>query len=421
MKLFRSIFPLALGLIPAAAAAQSGFISGDGKSRYPGVTIFCPSGTGVAPCNFSGGGGGGAVSINLGGSAVGLGNRFPVTDTSLDALITGGALSVSGSVSLSGSPSVAISGTPTVNLAAGTNAIGAVSVSNFPASQSVAVSLGGSAVGAANPLPITDAKLDAAISAGAVTIGGSVSLTGTPAVTLTGGSVGSVTAGGTAGSLAQSVQGIAGGVALPVSGSFWQATQPISASALPLPAGAATATPNAPVAPGAATATNSTLIGCLSNTTLPAFAAGQQGAVPCDNLGRPYVVTVPSANNVPSYLQAVSTGGATTSTAVNLAASCMPTVVKAGTGMMFTYSVSNSNSTPIWLRLFASATAPTCGVGTPVRRIYVPASSTVGLSFAIGWVFSGGISFDVTSGSGADTDATNVAAANSVFVNVDYK
>jgi len=39
-----------------------------------------------------------------------------------------------------------------------------------------------------------------------------------------------------------SVQGIASGTALPVSGTFYQATQPVSAAALPLPAGAATET-----------------------------------------------------------------------------------------------------------------------------------------------------------------------------------
>jgi hypothetical protein len=38
-----------------------------------------------------------------------------------------------------------------------------------------------------------------------------------------------------------SVQGVAGGTALPVSGIFWQATQPVSVVSLPLPTGAAPA------------------------------------------------------------------------------------------------------------------------------------------------------------------------------------
>jgi hypothetical protein len=328
-------------LLPFSAAAQSGYISPDGKSRYPGVTVFCPNGTGVTPCSFGGGGGGGAVSINLGGNPVAHGNPFPTGDVALDALISGGTLSIGGTLALSAA------------------------------------------------------------------------------------SVGSVTTGGTGGSVAQAVQGIAGGVAVPVSGAFWQSTQPVSAVSWPLSTGAATdadlVAPQAPVAPATGTASKSLLMGCLSNTSLPAFTAGQEGAVPCDTSGRPYVVTVPSANNVPGYLQAVSAGGATTFSAANAASSCMATNVKSSSGMVYGYSASNSNTAGVWLRLFASGAAPTCGSGTPVKRVYVPASSTVALSTAVGWVLSAGIGFDVTTGSGADADSTVVATANSVLVNVDYK
>lgn len=377
-------------LLPFSAAAQSGYISPDGKSRYQAVTIFCPNGTGVTPCVFGGGGGGSTVSINLGGNPVAHGNPFPTADVGLDALISGGALSIGGSVTLLGTPGVSITGTPTV------------SVSNFPGTQTVAGSL------AVSSLP--------ALPAGSNTIG---------TIGLSAGSVGSVTAGGTAGSVAQAVQGIAGGVAQPVSGVFWQSTQPVSAASWPLSTGAATdadlVAPYAPVAPAAATASKSMLMGCLANTSLPAFTAGQEGAVPCDTSGRPYVVTVPSANNVPGYLQAVSTGGATTFAAANAVSSCMATNVKATSGMLYGYSVSNSNTAGVWLRLFASAAAPTCGSGTPVKRVYVPASSTVALSTDVGWVLSSGIGFDVTTGSGADTDTTVVATASTVLVNLDYK
>lgn len=50
------------------------------------------------------------------------------------------------------------------------------------------------------------------------------------------------TAAGTTATTALPIQGVTGGVALPVSGTFWPTTQPISASALPLPTGAATET-----------------------------------------------------------------------------------------------------------------------------------------------------------------------------------
>jgi hypothetical protein len=369
------------------AMGQSGFVSPSGRDRYPGVTIFCPSGTGVAPCSFGGGAGGGTVTVNLGGTAVGATNRFPVTDSLLDGVIAGGALTVggsvainnlpatqtvAGSVSISGTPSVALAGSPTVNLAgglpAGSNAIGSVSVSNFPATQAVS---------------------------------GSVSVSALPALPAGANAIGSVSV------------------------SNFPATQAVSAASLPLPAGAALdsdlVAPYGPITPAAATATKSLVVGCLSNTTLPSFTPGQEGAVPCDSAGRLYVTTVPSANNVPSFLQAVTAGGATPFSAVNAAASCMATNLKTGSGMVFGYSVSNSNSGGVWFRLFAGGTAPTCGGGTPTKRIYVPAGATVGLSTDLGWVFSGGIGFDVTAGSGADGDATTVAAANSVLVDVDYK
>jgi hypothetical protein len=415
----RCLALLAPVLLPAAALAQSSFIAPDGLNRYPGVTIWCPNGTGVVACSFGGGGGGGsAVSINLGGTAVSAGHPFTVSDGALEALIGSGALNVRGSVTIGGTPSVAQSGSWQVSLTgglpAGSNAIGSVGVSNFPATQAVSGSVG-----------------------------------------LASGSVGSVTAAGTGGTAAQAVQGIGGGVPVSVSGAVTQsgswsvgvtslpalpagsnviggvsvsnfpATQAVSAASLPLPSGAAMdATVSAtagPVTPATASATKSALVGCEAQTTLPSFSAGQQGAVPCDTSGRLYVVTVPSANNVPGYLQAVSSGGATTISAVNAAASCMATNVKSSSGMVYGYSVSNANAASVWLRLFASGTAPTCGSGTPGKRILVPAGGTVSLSSDVGWVFSGGIGFDVTSGSGADSDTTSVATANSVLVNIDYK
>jgi hypothetical protein len=476
------------------AIAQSSFIAPDGKNRFPGVTVFCPSGSGVAPCNFGGGGAsGGAVSVNLGGVSVSSTNKFPVTDPVLEALIAGGAMKVGGAVSISGTPavtvgnwpasqpvsgavtvnlgsnpvavgnrfpvadsvldglvtastlpvsgSVAISGMPAVAISAlpalpaGGNAIGSVSVSNLPATQAVsgtvgvsslpALAAGSNAIGSVtvSNLPATQAVSGAVSVASLPPLPTGTNSVGT--VNLAAGAVGSVTAGGTGGSVGMAVQGIAGGVAMPVTGNFYPATQPISAVSLPLPSGAATAAAQtaalAPVAPGAATATQSLVVGCQANTTLPSFTAGQQGAVPCDTSGRLYVVTVPSANNVPAFLQAVSAGGASTFSLVNAAASCMATNIKTSSGMVFSYAISNSNSTGIWARLFASATAPSCGSGTPAKRIYVPAGATVALSTDLGWVFATGIGFDVTSGSGLDTDATTVSSAGSVLVNIDYK
>jgi hypothetical protein len=335
-------------LLPGLALAQTSYIAPDHKNRYPGVTIFCPSGTGVAPCNFSGGGaGGGSVSITSGGAAVSSSNRFPVADTALDALISSGALTVGGTVSLTGSPAVTLgagsatvgavtqSGTWSVGLAAGGNAIGSVSVSNLPA------------------------------------------------------------------------------------------TQAVSATSLPLPSGAATAAqqaaPLGPVAPGTATATNAVVIGCLSNTTLPSFAAGQQGAVPCDSSGRPYVVTVPSQNNVPTYLQAVSSGGATAYRAINTAASTMATNIKTSSGLLYGYETCNAGASAVYFRIFGVTTTPLPGTSTPTISKLLPAGTCQAFSSQVGITIPNGIGFDVTSGSLADSDGTAVATANQVTVQIYYK
>jgi hypothetical protein len=279
-------------LLPGIARAQTSYIAPDGKNRYPAVTIFCPSNTGVVPCSF----GGGSVSLGAGTSAI-------------------------GTVGVTALPS----------LPAGSNALGSVAVSNLPA------------------------------------------------------------------------------------------TQAISASALPLPAGAATSGTNAPVAPGAATATNAALLGCQANATLPAFAAGQQGAIPCDLSGRLYVVTVPSANNVPSYLQAVTSGGFSTSSAINAAASALATSVKASAGMLYGYTVCNSGAAAAYFRIFNLGTVPTPGSSTPSDREIVPAAQCTRFATDVGVTFSAGIGFDATAGSLADSDATAITAANTVAAVIYYK
>jgi hypothetical protein len=258
-----------------------------------------------------------------------------VNDSVLDGLVSGGALSVGGSVSLSGTPAVSQSGIWSVGLAAGSNAIGSVSVSNLPS------------------------------------------------------------------------------------------TQAVTAAALPLPTGAATAAlqgaPQAPVAPGTATATSSLVIGCLSNTTLPSFTAGQEGAVPCDSSGRPYVVTVPSNTNVPSYLQAVSTGGATIYRAINAASSTMATNIKTATGTVYGYEACNAGAGAVYFRIFAQSTAPVPGTSVPVISKLLAAGSCQGYSSTVGLATFNGIGFDVTSGSMADSDTTAVATANQVSVEIYYK
>lgn len=80
----------------------------------------------------------------------------------------------------------------------------------------------------------------------------------------------------------------AGGT-FPVTGTFFQATQPVSAVALPLPTGAASAAnqtlTQGPIAPGAATATKSDVMGGQYNSAIQAFTNGQQGSLQFDQRG----------------------------------------------------------------------------------------------------------------------------------------
>ncbi len=390
MTLARSLPAALICLVPGAAAAQSSYIAPDGRNRYPAVTIFCPNGTGVTPCSFGSGGGGsagGAVSINQGGSPVSAGNRLPVQDLSLDGLISGGALSIGGTVSVASGSTVALStGNANIGqvgvsslppLPAGSNAVGSVLVSNLPATQAVS---------------------------------GAVSQAGTWSVGLASGATVGLASGTNA----------VGSVTV----SNLPATQPVSAASLPLPNGAATASGQAlalgPVAPGTP-ATNSTLVGCVANTTLPSFTAGQQGAVPCDTSGRPYVVTVPSANNVPTYLQAVASGGATVFRAINAASSAMATSVKASSGLVYGYEACNTGTAGAYLRLFALGSAPTVGTSTPLISKLLAPGACQETAVAVGIAFTSGIAFDVTSGSLADNDTTTVSSPNQISIEVYYK
>jgi hypothetical protein len=430
-------------LSPVLAHAQSAYIAPDGKNRYPGVTIFCPNGTGVAPCSFGGGGSGGAVTINLGGSAVGTANPFPVKDSLLEGLISGGALKVGGSVAISGTPSVALAGAPSVGIAG-------------------ALPAGSNVLGSVNLAP---------------------------------GSVGSVTLGGTGGTVAQAVQGIGGGVPLSVTGSVAQtgtwnvgvsslpalaagsnaigsvsvsnfpSSQPVSGavsvSALPaLPAGAnaigsvsvsnfpamqpvsgSVAVSGLPALPAGSNAIGSVSVsnfpatqpvsGSVAVSGLPALPTGSNaiGSVSVSNFPATQPVSVASlplpsgasssSVNQPAYLVAVTSSSAFYYTNIYTSAGTIAQAVKTtGAGQVYSYRVSNGNASQgIWFRLFA-ATSATAGSGAPAERVFIPANQTLVFSTDMGEPFSNGISYTVTGGA-SDTDTTSVTGP--VAVNVTYR
>jgi hypothetical protein len=175
----------------------------------------------------------------------------------------------------------------------------------------------------------------------------------------------------------------------------------------------------APVAPGTATATKSVVIGCLANTTLPTFTAGQQGAVPCDASGRLWVAGI--ASNVPTYMVAQTSGGPNSLlNYTNGAGAVINSTVKSSGGQLFEVDASNSGSADAWCRLY-NLVSDTTGSGTPFKVLYLPhgASPTV-ISTDIGISFGTGLTLVCTAGAAA-TDTSTIATANSVMVNMVWK
>jgi hypothetical protein len=133
----------------------------------------------------------------------------------------------------------------TVSPAEGTLPVsGTVAVSNFPATQPVSAAslpLPAGASTAANQATANAALDDilAALSA-TLAVGGTVSISNLPATQPVSGTVAVSNFPGTQPVSGPLTDDELRAAAVPVSGTFWQATQPVSAAALPLPAGAAT-------------------------------------------------------------------------------------------------------------------------------------------------------------------------------------
>lgn len=99
-------------------------------------------------------------------------------------------------------------------------------------------------------------------------------------------------------------------------------------------------------------------------------------------------------------------------------------VVKGSAGTLFGVQIYGIGSAPAYLKIY-NATSATCGSGTPVKRLMIPAASTAAngagsnVTFGPGLAFSTGITYCVTTGIG-DSDTT-AAAASTFLINVDYE
>jgi hypothetical protein len=116
---------------------------------------------------------------------------------------------------------------------------------------------------------------------------------------------------------------------------------------------------------------------------------------------------------------------AAASTTGNIAANnTTAVVVKASAGTLFGVQLGGIGSAPAYLKIYNAASA-TCGSGTPVKRLIIPAASTAAngagsnVTFGQGLAFSTGITYCITTGIG-DADTT-APAASTFLVNLDYE
>jgi hypothetical protein len=163
----------------------------------------------------------------------------------------------------------------------------------------------------------------------------------------------------------------------------------------------------------------SNAIGTVGVTSLPALPAGSNA------IGTVGVTSLPA---LPAGSNTIGNVGlaepATTNYSLIGAASTNATSVKASAGTLYEISLANISTTATaYLKLYNSASAPTCGSGTPVARYLIPFAASGGagsnLSLTLGKTFTTGIAFCITAGI-ADNDTTAIAA-NTVIVNLTYK
>ena len=137
----------------------------------------------------------------------------------------------------------------------------------------------------------------------------------------------------------------------------------------------------------------------------------------CD-VQKAVILNIPAVT-VNSIGVAATTSGAASTHGVILAAGNNATSVKATAACLNELTISNASATTgVWLKIYASTTAPTPGSGTPVRRYFVKALETVGIKCGSGVRIATGLAYCVTTG-GADSDTGGISA-NEVAVNISY-
>lgn len=185
---------------------------------------------------------------------------------------------------------------------------------------------------------------------------------------------------------------------VPVTGTFWQATQPVSLASLPALAAGTNAI-------GKLAANSGVDIGDVDVTSLP---------------------TLPSGTNTIGFVgDAATTTGGTTGYSVISTAAVLAAEVKAAPGTVYSIQAFNTNAAARYVRLYNQTGAPGSGdAANIVWRGMVPGNTAVGgfnipLGGSKGIACATGIGIRASAAI-ADNDTT-VLAANELIFNVQYK
>lgn len=175
-----------------------------------------------------------------------------------------------------------------------------------------------------------------------------------------------------------------------VTGTFWQATQPVSLASVPSHA--------------------------VTNAGTFAVQAAQSGT---------WTVQPGNTANTTAWLTSPrpsTSGGLAAPCRTISAASTNATSCKASAGQLYGWSFSNTNAEERYLKIYNKASAPTVGTDTPIQTILIPGATTgAGNNWAsdMGIPYSTGIAYAITTG---PTDAdTGAVAANEIIVHLYYK
>lgn len=206
-----------------------------------------------------------------------------------------------------------------------------------------------------------------------------------------------------------------------VTGTFWQATQPVSGTVAATQSGTWTVQPGNTANTTAWKVDGSAVTQPVSGTVTANLAAGTNGigkltANSGVDIGD-VTVDNTTANPIPTTLTPITSGGLSVFHLV-AANTTNATSVKASAGQLYGWYVMNQTAAPLKVALHNTAGTPTAGASV-FFTLFIPAGGAANAFTDIGIPFSSGIAITTTAGS-LDSDATAVTSA-ALHINLFYK